>query len=44
MFLLWGTIGIWVFYSEWKEYYKRMSQPVDGIEYDKFFRLKLSNA
>lgn len=27
MIILWASIGIWVFYSEWKEFYKNMSKP-----------------
>jgi hypothetical protein len=42
MFILWAMIGTWVFYQEWKEYYRKMSQPCEGVDYDSYFSFKLS--
>ena len=43
MIVVWAMIGTWVFYKEWREFYKKMSLPVEGIDYDSYFRFKLSN-
>jgi len=43
MIIVWAMIGTWVFYKEWRDFYKKMSLPVEGIDYDSYFRFKLIN-
>jgi hypothetical protein len=42
LFILWALIGGWVFYKEFREYYRKMSQPREGVDYDSYFKLKFN--
>ena len=37
LFLVWACFGAYYFYSDFKAYYRRMSQPQPGIDYRKSF-------
>ena len=40
LWMLWGSIGAFVFYEEFKAYYARMSQPLEGVNYTDYLRIR----
>lgn len=36
LIICWLLFGSWYFYKDFKGYYKRMSQPIEGVDYDSY--------
>ena len=43
LIITWVLMGAWYFYKDFKEYYKRMSEPIEGVNYEAFrlFNIKI---
>jgi hypothetical protein len=38
MVYVWMMFGIWIFYKDFKKFSKKISEPIDGIDYDAYFQ------
>jgi hypothetical protein len=36
LIICWLLLGFWYFYKDFKSYYKRLSMPIEGVDYDSY--------